>query len=294
MNTNQRNFANVAGFGILASLAIVGIGAILALAMGWLKEAKAWVPEIALTILLITGVSALILILALVVAMFAALNLSDSTQALGLPEGSIRAVIALSLILIFVITAVFLYGQLRDVGTATSTGLTQVQLDAIPQDEIVSIQAKDVNGETFFDVERKVTTNDVSEDFAKQILTTVSTLVVAVAGFYFGSRSVATARGVVEPSSPVIRGITPNEGEQGEQYDVEISGKNFQSPKAVKLIKDSEEIAGTDVTWSATKINCKFDLGQHPAKTYELVVVNEDGGEDGLTEAFDVKENPAG
>jgi hypothetical protein len=282
----------VAGFGVLASLAITGIGAILALSMGWLKQAQAWLPEIALTILLISGVSALILVLSLVVAIFAGLNLSDRSQALGLPEGSIRAVIALSLILIFIISAVFLYGQIGKVDTARSTGLTQTQLDAIPQEEVISIQAKLVEGETFFDVDRRVNKSAASEDFAKQILTTVSTLVVAVAGFYFGTRAVSAARDAVAPSSPVIRDIAPNEGLQGEKPAVEITGKNFQAPKAVTLVKDSEKIAGTEVTWSATKINCKFDLGSHPAGKYELVVSNEDDEEDRLPEAFELKEKP--
>jgi hypothetical protein len=160
----------------------------------------------------------------------------------------------------------------------------------MPQEEILSIQAKEVEGETFFDVDRRVNKSDASEDFAKQILTTVSTLVVAVAGFYFGTRAVSAARDAVAPSSPVIRDIAPKEGQQGDKLTVEITGKNFQAPKTVRLVKDSEEIPGTGVTWSATTINCKFDLGAHPAGKYELVVSNEDDEEDRLPEAFELKE----
>ena len=99
MNTNKKNWWGVIGFAFLAALAIAGIGFIVAIAMGKLKTAQVFLPEIGLTILLIAGVSGLLVTLSLVVAIFAALNLSDSSQSLGLPEGSIRAVIALSLIL---------------------------------------------------------------------------------------------------------------------------------------------------------------------------------------------------
>ena len=49
-------------------------------------------------------------------------GLSDKSQALALPEGSIRAVIALSLVIIFAILTVFLYGTLAS-GTQLSGGV---------------------------------------------------------------------------------------------------------------------------------------------------------------------------
>ena len=52
-------------------------------------------------------------------------------------------------------------------------------------------------------------------DFSNQVLTTVSTLVVALAGFYFGSKSVAQAQGVnpevsisLDPESPFTYKLT--------------------------------------------------------------------------------------
>jgi hypothetical protein len=70
---------------------------------------------IALPILVIIGVMALFATLALVAVVFSVAGLSDETQALGLPEGSVRAAIALSLIVIFAITSIYLYGSLKDV-----------------------------------------------------------------------------------------------------------------------------------------------------------------------------------
>jgi len=291
MNTEKRNWWAVAGYLFLASLAIVGIAAIVAAGMRWLKQGKAFLPEIGLTMLLIAGVGGLLVVLSLMVAAFAALNLSQPAHSLGLPEGSVRAVIALSLILIFAIQAVYLYGDLART-TTTYKAITQEQLDAIPKEHILSTRPTEVEGETGFDVDVSIARTAASVDFAKQILTTVSTLVVAVAGFYFGSKSVAVARGVTVPSLPVIRSIDPNEGKKGKEVDVTILGKNFESPKVAKLVKDSEEIPGKETTWSTTKINCKFNLKEHPTGKYDLVVVNEDGGEDRLAEAFEVKQPP--
>src|SRR3954465_3810570 len=58
-------------------------------------------PTVGLPILAIFGIMILFGALALISTLFARLDLSDSTQAFGLPEGSIRAAIALSLIVLF-------------------------------------------------------------------------------------------------------------------------------------------------------------------------------------------------
>jgi hypothetical protein len=62
-----------------------------------------------LPLLAIGGVLVLILMLTVVAIIFSILGLTNKEQAMGLPEGSIRAVIALSLIVLFAILSVFLY-----------------------------------------------------------------------------------------------------------------------------------------------------------------------------------------
>jgi len=112
-------------------------------------------PEILLTLIVIAGVVGLLASLAVVTVITNFLDLSNPKEALGLPKGSVRALIALSLIVIFSIMSLYLYGQLA--GT--------------PSEE--------------------------QTRFAQQILTTVSTLVVAVAAFYFGTKSVEVAKEAV-------------------------------------------------------------------------------------------------
>lgn len=258
--------------------------------------------EITLPILVLVDTLGLLTALAFLAAAFAALGLSDRSQALSLPEGSVRALIALLLITLFAIMAVFLYRQLRiplEETTVTQyTGISEEQLAQIPSDQIIAIHVR-TEGEAgaeekVFDIDRRlpaVEAGEESQRFAQQILTAVSTLVIAVAGFYFGTRSVAVARGAAVLSLPVVRSITPSDGKQGEEIkDIEILGKNFESPKTVKLISGLNEMTFEDVSWSATKIRCKLAIPTSQLATkYELIVVNADGGEDRLPQAFEVK-----
>src|SRR6516162_6432131 len=77
--------------------------------------------EIILPVTMIAGVLVLLLAIASVVGVFAHLNLAMSKEALGLPDGSVRAIIALSLILLFAIVAIFMYGNLSKGGQILST-----------------------------------------------------------------------------------------------------------------------------------------------------------------------------
>lgn len=188
---------------VTSLVAIASIG-FFGLIIGIIPEER-FTPEIVLPMMLLAGIVTLIAILGIAVSLFAALGLATPTEAFGLPEGSVRAVIALGLILIFALTSVFLYGGLQLPPTGTLFGITREQLNAIPGNEIVSSLPSNL-GENLFDVERQMR-NDASEDFAQQLLTTISTLVVAVAGFYFGTRAVATAKEAV--IRPTLRLLSP-------------------------------------------------------------------------------------
>ncbi|MBI4338510.1 MAG: hypothetical protein HY680_00995 [Chloroflexi bacterium] len=198
------------------SLALIGIIGVAGTVVGvvlWIPKAPDR-PEILLPILTVAGVVALLATLSAVAVAYSALNLQDKSHALGLPEGSVRSVIALSLIVIFTISAVFLYSSLATVSTKQFIAITQAQLDAIPRDQIISqkpIEPKKEGDPTLYDVETRVEQSQASQDFAQQMLTALITLVTAVAAFYFGSKAVVTAQGgggqaalrIMKPDSPV-------------------------------------------------------------------------------------------
>jgi hypothetical protein len=68
-------------------------------------------PQTALTYAVIFGVILLLVTVTLVALAFSLLKMNDNTQALALPEGSVRAIIALSLLVIFVMLTVYMYSD---------------------------------------------------------------------------------------------------------------------------------------------------------------------------------------
>jgi len=136
--------------------------------------------ELKLPLLIVTAVVGLLGSLALVVIVFAVYQLTDKKYALALPDGSIRGVMALLLIVLFAVLTVFLTIRLGNIT----------------------------------DAQRPVV------DFAKQLLTILGTLMTSVASFYFGTRAAtdgaqaAAARKTDDTTDPNKRGggTTPAAG----------------------------------------------------------------------------------
>jgi hypothetical protein len=209
---------------------------------------------IKLPLLVIIGVMALFTTLALVAVTFSVAGLSDPSQALGLPEGSVRAAIALALIVIFSITAIFFYNSLASrVDPATP----------LP-----------------------------SDDFAKQVFTIVGTLMTAVVSFYFATRS-ATTTAATPVSTPELTSVTPTQAAKAATpvpVPVKISGTDLQLAKTVKLEMGSgNAVLATDVSSSDEFIKCDvtIDPGLAPGK-YDVVVTTTDGQAVKLPAAFEV------
>jgi hypothetical protein len=91
-------------------------------------------------------------------------------------------------------------------------------------------------------------------------------------------------------SQPVISKVDPSVGMQGTTgLPLMIQGKYFRFPKSVRLIQDTKTMEATDIISSDTQIQCKIMIpaNQQPGK-WDLIVVNEDGSQDRLAEAFEV------
>jgi hypothetical protein len=147
-----------------------------------------------IVILLVAGLVAVMLLLYLGTMILRTAGLATRDEALGMPEGSIRALIAMSLILMFAIIGVtVLYIGIGGEPTQ-SNGITAAQLDRLTNVDIIAISVVDPAaspGAERFNVTARPQLSQTGHDFGLQLLTTVSTLVVAVAGFYFGSRAVS-------------------------------------------------------------------------------------------------------
>jgi hypothetical protein len=170
-------FTALAGVALFLATAAVLIGAV------WAIGEIGADPDIKLATVFIFGLAFLLTIISGIVASFSALKLTNPRTALGLPEGSIRAIIALVLVLIFVVLAIYL-------------------IEAVFLEKGTSDQARNA---------------------ATQLLATVGTLVAAVAAFYFGTGAVTTgaaaataasAAATARPMGPgaITKGSTPVNG----------------------------------------------------------------------------------
>ncbi|MGP0093063.1 MAG: hypothetical protein ACLPKB_24440 [Xanthobacteraceae bacterium] len=235
---------------VVAVLALVGIVAFVG--RWWPTD-----PVLALPIAVIGGVFVLLVTLALVAVAFALLGLADKSQALALPEGSIRAVIALSLVMLFTIVSIFLYNSLSNSGTIqTIHDLTDQQqkefVSKIPSANIVLVQPVSQDGSTKFTIYYQ-NSSHAAEDFAKQLLVLLGTLVTAVASFFFGANSVAGVVGnaskVQAPSPIKLMGTDPGSLKRdGSVQDLRVLGENLSQVNDIRLVKDGETINITQVT----------------------------------------------
>ena len=178
-----------------------------------------------LPLLMIFGVIAFTAVLTIAGRVFSRTNLSCRDEALGLPSGSIRALIALSLIIIFAIMTIYMYDQL----------VPQTTLLQIPANQTIlypnGTAIQNPNGSYL------ILQNEPSQaqrEFSMQTLTTVSTLIVALAGFYFGTKAVSAARGSEEKEPEYSLTIKP-EGEAEYQKDQPLSIAVETEPKGAKF-----------------------------------------------------------
>ena len=94
---------------LLLIMLVFALGAIAVAGVAWfVDEFTDSGAEVVLPILLVYGVVTLVVALGALVGILSQYGLSTKGSALGLPEGSVQAVIALVLVLIFAVTSVFL------------------------------------------------------------------------------------------------------------------------------------------------------------------------------------------
>jgi hypothetical protein len=188
-------------------------------------------------VLLVAGFVTVALLLYLGTLILRALDMGAPGEALGMPEGSIRALIAMSLILIFAIIGIQVFAAGSAGTELVSTGLTQVQIDALRADGAIVVSQTLLTpvpappAAPLYDVTTRQVMTQEAHDFGLQLMTTVSTLVVAVAGFYFGSRAVSQATTTVSEQlrlsrSYSRRGVIGTKPEPGVETE-EAPGENI-------------------------------------------------------------------
>jgi ABC-type uncharacterized transport system permease subunit len=147
-------------------LLIVGVGLLAAAGVGLYKLhiPELWgniksVEAISLSAVVLVGLALVVVLMSVLVIIYSVIGVTDATQALALPEGSVRALIAFSLVLIFVCLGAFLYNSVKD--SALTPGgksgrITEAQLSDLKSQFVVAYEpARNANGSVETDVDGK-------------------------------------------------------------------------------------------------------------------------------------------
>jgi len=228
-----------------------------------------------LPLIIITGVVFLLIVLGLLTFVFSLLGLANEGEALGLPSGSVRAVIALMLLVIFAIVAIFLYsdiaasGRVQTIRNVKEPNLVELrkQLNVILVEEEKLAPAPAATpalppaaAEKEYTVRYLNPASRAAEDLAKQLIVLLGTLVTAVSSFYFASSSIAAATKQQDATGgPDAKIVTPRELKPNTAgQPLTITGTNLRNSVGVKLTFGNEDpIIAEEVSASDTKVECK-------------------------------------
>jgi TRAP-type C4-dicarboxylate transport system permease small subunit len=190
------------------------------------------IPLAGLPLLAIFGIMILFGSLALTSTLFARLKLHNAKEALGLPSGSVRATIALSLIVLFAIIAIMLHQSVAE--PFEIKGLSEAEKNAVVRDlaqRVIGVRphlcpaaaatpaptasapataaspaatppataASAAPCASTYDVLVLPPRGQEATDLAKQLLILIGTLMTSVTSYYFAAR---TSEGSAPPETP--------------------------------------------------------------------------------------------
>ncbi|MGA3174178.1 MAG: IPT/TIG domain-containing protein [Syntrophorhabdales bacterium] len=253
--------------------------------------------EFKLPLLAIGGVVLLLLVLAIVSMLFGVSGLSDKTQALALPEGSIRAVIALSLVVLFAILSVFLFDSLSVRPVRTVSALTETEKNEFLKNNRTAtdifVKEEGAGKAKKFTVSYKDNASQPADDLAKQLLTMIGTLLTAMVSFYFGTRAVAStsqAAGSLK-LTPHVRGVQPQSFSlaTGSVIELQILGDNLNSIKQAKIVYQGKQILATEVVSNDSVVKCKIPVDANtPAGKWDVLVIDSNSQTASLPAALEI------
>ncbi|MGO4235825.1 hypothetical protein [Pseudarthrobacter sp. YAF2] len=219
--------------GLILLVLLLGALVILAAALAGKVDLGKATPEILLPLFLIIGLTVLMVVLMLVALTtnFIAGRKNGKPEALGMPAGSVSAVIALMLLLVFASFTIFFFTQIRfgEGDGYISRGVTAQALQALPQNRILQLNVQNPEADPAartYEV-RLAAEHPASVDFAQSASTLIGTLLSAIAGFYFGGK--ATKMGVDATRTAAADGLAKTKETAGNgQHDVPAEGDHHE------------------------------------------------------------------
>lgn len=256
----QPRYAGRSALTAVSAAMLVGIVSVLAIAfvLIWMNQQKFLPAEIAIALVVILGALVLVLCVACLSIVLKRLALADRRYAMGLPEGSIRAILALMLVLLFGVVSVFLIGSAeRSGGGRHLENLTLTQADALPEDQVLSrVETPPDSGR--YDVVMTAVPNAPLDDLSKQLLTTLATLVVAIAAFYFGASTVTNAVDTVTQKRQ--HGTGEDEPSEDAKQKAEAEAEAARQAEAARRAADAQRDAA-----DRAKVDDQTSVGESAA-----------------------------
>jgi hypothetical protein len=205
------------------------------------------------------------------------LKLTDSEQALGLPEGTVRAVIALVLIALFAAAPIYLFNNMSG-SERTIPGLSaaeMAQLAANPRVlHPVFIEVKGIGDATStYTAYYREQPDPAGVDFAKQMLVLLGTLATSVTSFYFGAKIAgsASAQGAAQAGTPpavkpTLRALTTHPTPLPARvagapiaFELQLTGGGLNDVKTIKLASGNDQFtfaSKSSDTEAACDVSC--------------------------------------
>lgn len=125
-----------------------------------------------------------------------------------------------------------------------------------------------------------------------EIFTALGSIICAVVGFYFGSKTATAAQTAASQAVPEIIAIEPGKGKVDSDVKItNLSGSGFRSGASVYVVLGRDKILAENVTViQPTKIKCMFKLPKTAkAGKWDVVVTNPDGQQGILDDGFEVE-----
>jgi hypothetical protein len=273
----------------LTPLLFVGILFLVILMAGaiWLGQGHA------LVLLALGGVLLLLAVLFAFAAMMKIIDLSDRTQALGLPEGSVRAMIALALVALFAVLAAFAFqgGSDERLTSQTREQVATFRNQNPKLDTIIVLP--EARADTFTIV--VPARPRVLDEFTKTIMATVGTLMTAITAFYFGGRTASDAERT-KPSPPRLHTVTPTTHPVDKPVlALQLAGEGLNNIKRVQLRSGNRQVEATGVNSSETGLVCQVPIGPEttPPGKWDVLVLDASGVSAELAQALEITPSPA-
>jgi len=262
--------------------------------------------EMVPALLVIVGVIGLLLLFIGAGIAYQHIGLADHTQAFGLPEGSIRAVIATMALLLFGIVPLFLYASLSASPICNYPGRTRLEaidlknglkenfistspslLDAPP----VPATPANVNiDKTQYTVFYHGAPPAAAADLAKQFFTALATLVAAMSSFFFGSavatsaaKAGANVAAAAASPTPSLQNMTPSSvqrpapGSPPHDETFKLLGNGLDLITTVELVQGTTVIRATNVTSNPMMAQFTVPVDSNtPLNAWTVIVTSSD------------------